>query len=99
MTYQEGRKGRMGTVLVMAVDWMAFEPRVGPVPRYRQVAQFISDAVKDKRLQPGEPLPSETALAEYMQVSVDTIRSGLQVLRDEGVVVTAQGLGTFVATK
>jgi GntR family transcriptional regulator len=89
----------MGTVLVMAVDWLEFEPRVGPVPRYRQVARFISDAIRDGRLRPGEPLPSETALAEYLQVSVDTIRAGLQVLRDEGVVVTAQGLGTFVAEK
>lgn len=76
---------------------MIFEPRPGPVPKYRQVSAFIRAAVKDGRLKAGEALPSEMALADYMQVSVDTIRAALQVLRDEGVIVTAQGLGSFVA--
>lgn len=81
----------------MSLDWTAFTPVHGPVPRYRQLAQFIGKAVQDGRLRPGEPLPSETAMADYAGVSTDTVRAALQLLRDDGVIVTAQGIGSFVA--
>lgn len=80
----------------MGVDWTAFEPQHGPVARYRQVADFIRLAVASGDLKPGDALPTETQLADYMDVSVDTIRAALQLLRDDGVVVTSQGIGSFI---
>jgi GntR family transcriptional regulator len=81
----------------VGIDWTAFEPVHGPVARYRQLAAFVRDAVERGELRPGEPLPSETAIADYTGLSVDTVRSALSMLRDEGVIVTSQGIGSFVA--
>lgn len=78
------------------INWQAFEAVHGPVPRYRQVAEFIAQAVEDGDLEPGAALPTESQLADYLGVSVDTVRAALQVLRDEGLVVTSQGIGSFV---
>jgi DNA-binding GntR family transcriptional regulator len=87
----------MTTVHVMSLNWSRFAPVHGPVPRYRQLAQFIRAGVESGKLRPGEPLPSETALADYCGVSVDTVRSALALLREDGVIVTSQGIGSFVA--
>ncbi|HEY7274334.1 MAG TPA: GntR family transcriptional regulator [Trebonia sp.] len=79
------------------LDWTAFSPKHGPVPRYRQLAEWIAAAVKSGDLAPGTPLPSEAQLADYAGVSVDTVRQALSVLREQGVIVTSQGIGSFVA--
>lgn len=81
----------------MSVDWTSFEPQHGPVARYRQVAEFIRAAVAAGDLQSGDALPTESQLSDYMGVSVDTIRAALQLLRDERLVVTSQGIGSFIA--
>ena len=64
--------------------------------RYRQVAEFVRSAVEAGDLKAGDALPTESQLADYMSVSVDTIRAALQLLRDDGVVVTSQGIGSFI---
>jgi DNA-binding GntR family transcriptional regulator len=78
------------------VDWTAFEPQHGPVARYKQVAAFFRSAVQAGDLKSGDALPTEAQLSDYMGVSVDTIRAALQLLRDDGVVVTSQGIGSFI---
>ncbi len=80
----------------MSVEWTKFEPQHGPVARYRQVAEFVLAAVQAGDLKAGDALPTESQLSDYMGVSVDTIRAALQLLRDDGVIVTSQGIGSFV---
>ncbi len=53
--------------------------------------------MKSGDLAPGTALPSETQFADYADVSVDTVRQALSVLREQGVIVTSQGIGLFVA--
>ncbi len=79
------------------LDWLGFKAKIGPVPRYRQLAAWIAAAAESGDLAPGAGLPSETQLADYTGVSVDTVRQALAVLREQGVIVTAQGIGSFVA--
>lgn len=81
----------------MNVDWTAFEPRRGPLPLYRQLAAFIAQAVADGKLKSGDGLPGEHALADATGVSIDTVRAALAVLREQGVIVTSTGIGSFVA--
>jgi GntR family transcriptional regulator len=83
----------------MPIPWTEFEPEHGPVSRYRQLAAFVAQAVKDGKTSPGEGFPSETAIADYTGVSVDTVRSALALLRDQGVIVTSQGIGSFIAKR
>jgi DNA-binding GntR family transcriptional regulator len=86
----------VSTVLGMSLDWQAFEAVHGPVARYRQLAQFVASAVERGDLKSGDALPTETQLADYTGLSVDTVRQALKTLRDSGLVVTSQGIGSFI---
>jgi DNA-binding GntR family transcriptional regulator len=81
----------------MSLDFTAFEPRRGPVPLYKQVAAFIARGIKAGKLKPGDGLPGEQALADAMGVSYDTVRKALAVLREDGLIQTSTGIGSFVA--
>ena len=78
---------------------MDFTPRRGVVPLYRQLAQFITDAIEDGRLQPGDGLPGEQNIADSTGVSVDTVRAAFRLLREAGYIETATGIGSFIAQK
>ncbi len=93
---QDSLLGHLGSFPGVGVDWTAFEPQHGPVARYKQVAAFFRSAVQSGDLKSGDALPTEAQLSDYMGVSVDTIRAALQLLRDDGVVVTSQGIGSFI---
>lgn len=58
---------------------------------------FVRTAIADGKLQPGEPLPPESQLADYTGMSTDTVREALKLLRAEKLIVTSQGIGSFVA--
>jgi DNA-binding GntR family transcriptional regulator len=81
----------------MTVDWTTFEPQRGPLPLYRQLVAFIVQAVEAGKLKSGDGLPGEHALADATGVSIDTVRSAFAVLRDQGVIVTSTGIGSFIA--
>ncbi|MGQ0576999.1 MAG: GntR family transcriptional regulator [Pseudonocardia sp.] len=63
---------------------------------YHRVAAAIRDAVTDGHLEPGQRIESEWALAERHRTSRPTIRRAIALLKAEGILVTAQGRGTFV---
>ena len=64
---------------------------------YRQLAAQIRTAIRDGSLSAGSRLPSELDLMEQYEVSRNTVRLALGLLREEGLVVTGQGRGSFVA--
>jgi GntR family transcriptional regulator len=66
-------------------------------PLYRQVADALRDQIQQRELTPGEQLPTEARLMDRFDVSRNTVRLALGVLRTEGLVVTGQGRGSFVA--
>lgn len=66
-------------------------------PLYRQVADELRVQIQERQLAPGRQLPTEATLMERYGVSRNTIRLALGVLRTEGLVVTGQGRGSFVA--
>jgi DNA-binding GntR family transcriptional regulator len=66
-------------------------------PPYLRVAAWLRGEIQAKRLRPGEQVPSATALAAQFSVSRNTAVRALAVLREEGLVVTQKGWGTFVA--
>ncbi|WP_049576913.1 GntR family transcriptional regulator [Streptomyces sp. SBT349] len=49
------------------------------------------------RMQPDEALPTERSLAERYRVSRSTARRALQALREEGLIRSVRGVGTFVS--
>ena len=66
-------------------------------PLYRQVADELRVQIQRRQLAPGRQLPTEAELMDRYGVSRNTIRLALGVLRTEGLVVTGQGRGSFVA--
>ncbi len=65
-------------------------------PAYRQLAQLLRARIESGELQPGQPLPSESMLWQEHGVARGTVRRAVEVLRDEGLVVTVHGRGSFV---
>ena len=66
------------------------------VPAYQQVADQIKSHILGGELAAGGRLPPESELTNGSKLSRVTIRKGLEVLENEGLVERKQGLGTFV---
>lgn len=63
----------------------------------RQTGQRIAADIASGRLTPGARLPTEQAMMDAMGVSRTVIREAVAALRAEGLVMTRQGVGSFVA--
>ncbi|KAK1180896.1 GntR family transcriptional regulator [Streptomyces sp. NBS 14/10] len=72
-------------------------PTNDPRPPYRQVADAVRRDIEAGRIKPGEQLPSYRELEERFEVASMTARSAVRVLREEGLVYTVQGRGSYVA--
>ncbi|MFC7344618.1 GntR family transcriptional regulator [Saccharopolyspora griseoalba] len=62
-----------------------------------QIAADLRGAITNGELEPGARLPTEDHLAGTYNVSRDTVRWAIQALRADGLVLSEQGVGTFVA--
>ena len=68
-----------------------------PGTLYEQLVSGLKRAIGDRKLAPGDALPSFRQLAEEMLVSVITVKRAYEELEREGIIFRRQGLGTFVA--
>jgi len=71
---------------------------VDPFGREHAYVQVANDVAR--RIKAGEitrKLPAERALADEYGVAYVTVRHAMQVLREQGLIVTIHGRGTFVA--
>ena len=69
------------------------------MPSYRQLADLLRARIETGDLAPGDLIPSETSLVQDTGLARGTVRRAMQVLRDEGAIVTIPGRGSFVAPK
>ncbi len=70
--------------------------RSSPVPLYFQVAEQLERAIVDGDLVPGDRISNEVDLAGTLGLSRPTLRQGIQVLVDKGMLVRKRGVGTQV---
>lgn len=73
--------------------------RSSPVPLYHQLAEQLTAAIADGRLQPGDPFENEVALGERLGLSRPTVRQAISELVDHGLLLRRRGLGTTVANR
>jgi GntR family histidine utilization transcriptional repressor len=66
--------------------------------RYIQVKKYILTGVKEHRWREGDRVPSENELVKACSVSRMTARRAVKELTAEGVLISHQGQGTFVAS-
>ncbi|WAL96538.1 GntR family transcriptional regulator [Streptomyces sp. Je 1-369] len=72
------------------------KPTTDARPPYQRVADVLRQEIKSGRLKPGEQMPSHRELQERFEIANMTARSALRVLREEGLVYTVQGRGSYV---
>jgi GntR family transcriptional regulator len=72
--------------------------RKNGIPLYMQIKGQILELIRTGKLVGGEQLPTERQLAEELSISRNTVSMAFRELESEGVVVSHQGRGTFVAT-
>ncbi|KFI26125.1 MocR-like pyridoxine biosynthesis transcription factor PdxR [Paenirhodobacter enshiensis] len=70
--------------------------RDSSVPVYRQIADALREAVLSGRLLAGTRLPSTRVFADDLQVSRNTVLQVFELLKDEGLLDSQTGSGTFV---
>ncbi|MHB0959851.1 MAG: GntR family transcriptional regulator [Pirellulaceae bacterium] len=69
------------------------------VPIFRQIAQGMGQAIAAGVYRPGEPLPSQRALAVAIQVNPNTVQRAYDELLRQGVAYVQRGKGLFVAER
>lgn len=62
------------------------------------VVEKIKRLLIERKLQPGEMIPSETVLAESLQVGRGSVREAVKVLCAYGVLEIRRGAGTYIST-
>jgi DNA-binding GntR family transcriptional regulator len=70
-----------------------------PRAPYMQVAGGLRVAIRSGEYAPGAQLPTYQELADTWGVAINTAKSAVTLLRDEGLVVTQHGKGSFVRTQ
>ena len=64
---------------------------------WRQLAGILRRRIRDGRYPPGRALPSEKTTEQEFGCSRGTVRKAIALLRDEGLVTTVTGRGSYVA--
>jgi DNA-binding GntR family transcriptional regulator len=70
-----------------------------PEPVFLQIADIIRGRIESGRYTPGTAVPSIERIRQETGVSIMTIRKGMKVLADEGLVRIVPGKGTFVTER
>lgn len=68
-----------------------------PRPPYLQAAEALRNAILSGELSPGERLPSANDLRDRFGVSSSTVQNALRVLKQEGLVYSQLGRGSYVS--
>jgi GntR family transcriptional regulator len=65
-------------------------------PVYVQVADILRARIESGQLLPDRPVPSESHLQQEFGVARGTARKAIALLREQGLVVTVKGRGSYV---
>ena len=68
------------------------------MPLFRQAKRSLIKLIESGKYAPGDCLPSESVIANGLQISIGTLRKAVDELVSENVLIRRQGKGTFVAT-
>jgi len=71
--------------------------RSDKTPIWKAIANALRGDLAEGRYSPGDKLPTEAALADRFGINRHTVRHGISVLVEEGLVRTRRGAGAFVA--
>lgn len=64
---------------------------------YVNAKALILDYIRQNKLKRGDRLPTEADLSKQLEIGRMSLREGLNALKNEGIILSVQGSGTFVA--
>ena len=67
-----------------------------PMPLFSQLVGQIKQAIIDKKIQPGDPLPSIRQLANDLQLNSKTVAKAYKLLERDSVIQARGYRGTFI---
>ncbi|MDJ0387135.1 FadR/GntR family transcriptional regulator [Roseomonas sp. E05] len=79
------------------VQGIELAPLAPPANLTAELVRRLAAEIRAGRLRPGDRLPTEQALMRQAGVSRTVVREAVAALRAEGLVLTRQGVGAFVA--
>lgn len=79
---------------------MSWKPnfRQATVPLYKAIADKLEDDIKNGLLTPGNRLPPQRELADFLDINVSTISRAFKLCEQKGLICATVGNGTFVAS-
>ena len=84
----------------MPVDtWRVELDHDSPVPLYRQIAGILRARIENGTYPPGATIPAVKTIEQLTGCTHVTVRKGIKLLADEGLIVIVPGKGTFVARR
>ncbi|MDP0488502.1 MAG: winged helix-turn-helix domain-containing protein, partial [Fusobacterium sp. JB020] len=64
--------------------------------KYMDIYNFLKELIINKKIKPGEKIPSESQLTTKFNVSRNTARRAITMLINEGLVNSIHGKGVFI---
>src|SRR5918994_2581514 len=84
--------------LSRTTDKLSLRPLSPPRNLTREAVDRLSAEITSGKMEPGARLPTEQEMMSAMGVSRTVVREAVAALRAEGLIVTRQGVGAFVAS-
>ena len=66
-------------------------------PLFIQIAQWLEDRIVTGQIQADEQIPSTTELSQVLKINPATVRKGVNLLVEKGLVYKKRGMGMDVA--
>ena len=66
------------------------------MPKYQQIVNSITTAIRQKKLKKGDPISSINELSDEFMLSRDTVQKAYNILRKKGVITAVKGKGFYI---
>lgn len=64
---------------------------------YKKLVNFVIEQVKEGNIKPGDKLPTERDLAASLEISRNSIREGIRLLENMGIIAPKHGSGNYLS--
>jgi DNA-binding GntR family transcriptional regulator len=79
--------------------WRVELDRTSDVPLYQQIANLLRADIEHGVYPPGSVIPSVKTIEQETGCTHVTVRKGIDILEDEGLVIVRPGKGTYVTRR